>query len=183
MKNIFYKLKNIFNKETNTIENSNFTTTNKKTFEEYVNEIPKFSLDALIGKKLQEKIDFIKSVNNKIFLEKIEVTTETIENLKKLQNEVLVECGFELGNSFENAFDFGDRAIAKANLNDCRGAIEDFNQAILMNPDYENAYLWRGEEKLKIGNIEGALNDFNFVLKINPENPEALININKVNLS
>ena len=181
MRDIFNRLKTILGTEKHTAEDSNKESQNAKSFEQFIVEMPNFSLDSLIGKELQEKIDFVKSTNKKLIIENYKASPETIANLQHLQNEVLKECGFDTLKTFTDAFDYGDRAIAKAELNDSVGAIADFNKAILINPDYENAYLWRGEEKYKLGDFEGAFKDFNFVLKINPDNSDALSNIKKLN--
>ena len=181
MKNIVKKLINVFQKKSLIGKNPAINSESTKSFEELLAEIPPFSFDSLIGIELQEKIDFIKSINKKLILEKAILSSQTIKSLKDLQNDVLKECGFDFSNTLENAFDYGDRAIAKAELYDPIGAIEDFSNAILINPNYENAYLWRGEEKIKLDKFESALIDFNFVLKINPKNIDALTNIEKVN--
>lgn len=183
MRNIVNHLKTIFRTEKLVGKNLNKKSQNTTSFEQFIAEMPHFSLDSLIGKELQEKIDFVKSTNKKLIVQNAKASPETITNLKYLQNEVLKECGFDSLKTFTNAFDYGDRAIAKAELNDPIGAIADFNEAILINPDYENAYLWRGEEKTKLGDFEGAFKDFNFVLKINPDNSDALANIKKLSFS
>jgi lipoprotein NlpI len=51
---------------------------------------------------------------------------------------------------------------------DYLGAIQDYNQAIEINPKYDVAYHARGKAKLKVGDYNGAIEDFTKLLKINP---------------
>ena len=49
------------------------------------------------------------------------------------------------------------------------GAVRDFTQAILLNPDHERAFRYRGESYLGLKEYEAALDDFDVAIEINPE--------------
>jgi len=65
------------------------------------------------------------------------------------------------------------RAYAKSNLGDNKGAIEDFYQAVALNPKFYKAYLNLGYIKYKLGDKQGALAEFNQAISINPESADA----------
>ncbi len=52
------------------------------------------------------------------------------------------------------------QGLAHYRLNDFRGAIADFNQALKMNPDYASAYRNRGVAYKALGNLSAANQDF-----------------------
>ncbi len=56
---------------------------------------------------------------------------------------------------------------------DYEGAIEMFNQAIELKPDFSYAYNNRGYAKLKLGDFKGARKDINKALALDPENSYA----------
>ncbi|WP_137666513.1 tetratricopeptide repeat protein, partial [Sphaerospermopsis reniformis] len=45
-------------------------------------------------------------------------------------------------------------------LGDKQGAIDDYNQAIKINPNYANAYIGRGNVRDDLGDKQGAIKDF-----------------------
>ena len=66
--------------------------------------------------------------------------------------------------------------FAKANLQDFSGAITDFNKAIEINPQDEEAYSIRGLVKAYLKDYNGAIEDFTKAIKINPQNECAYYN-------
>ncbi|MEK6783296.1 MAG: tetratricopeptide repeat protein [Bacteroidota bacterium] len=60
----------------------------------------------------------------------------------------------------ESADVISARGLAKSALQDYRGAIEDFNKAIELNPDDSKPYFSRGLAKLKIGQKDSGCLDF-----------------------
>ncbi len=74
------------------------------------------------------------------------------------------------------AEDFLIRGEEKYRKGDRQGAIEDFSQAIELNPNYVNAYYNRGIVRYILGDNKGAIADFNEVLRINPNLFQAYVN-------
>ncbi|MGF1935823.1 MAG: tetratricopeptide repeat protein [Nostoc sp. ChiQUE02] len=58
--------------------------------------------------------------------------------------------------------------IEKYNNKDFRGAIEDYTQAIQINPNYVDAYINRGLAHDDLGDKQVAIEDYNQAIKINP---------------
>lgn len=55
-------------------------------------------------------------------------------------------------------------------------AIDDFDIALKINPNYAEVYTIRGVSKAALGNKQGAVNDYNLALKIKPNLAEAYLN-------
>jgi tetratricopeptide (TPR) repeat protein len=66
---------------------------------------------------------------------------------------------------FNGGYAYWDRAISKEYLGDSLGALNDFDKAILINPEKENFYFFRGTLRYKLKDFEGALNDFDSALR------------------
>lgn len=66
------------------------------------------------------------------------------------------------------ALDLLKRGRERFQRGNYRGAIEDFNQAILLNPNDANIYFNRGLVLFKLGDQLGALDDFDSTLLRNP---------------
>jgi len=65
--------------------------------------------------------------------------------------------------------DFYVRAVEKALDKDYQGAVEDYTQAIDLNPEFVEAYIKRGATRYKLGDAREALKDCNQALRINPD--------------
>lgn len=65
--------------------------------------------------------------------------------------------------------DYYVRAASKALIKDYQGALEDYNQAVELNPQFAEAYLKRGAIRYKMGDDRGVLKDCNAALSINPD--------------
>ncbi|BAY60156.1 serine/threonine protein kinase containing TPR domain [Calothrix brevissima NIES-22] len=61
----------------------------------------------------------------------------------------------------------------KYDRGDYQGAIEDYNQAIKIHPDYADAYNNRGNAREKLGDYQGAIEDYNQAIKIHPDYADA----------
>ncbi|MEH2338157.1 tetratricopeptide repeat protein [Nostoc sp.] len=68
---------------------------------------------------------------------------------------------------------YSNRGLARYKLGDNQGAIDDYNQALKINPDYALAYSYRGLARYKLGDKQGAIDDCNQALRINPNDAVA----------
>jgi tetratricopeptide (TPR) repeat protein len=57
-----------------------------------------------------------------------------------------------------------------------QAAIDDFDIALKINPNYAEVYTIRGVSKAALGNKQGAIDDYNLALKIKPNIAEAYLN-------
>jgi tetratricopeptide (TPR) repeat protein len=68
-----------------------------------------------------------------------------------------------------NAEAYNNRAFNRMQSGDIKGAIEDFNQVLKINPNLALAYNNRGFVRMQSGDIKGAIADFNQAIKIDPD--------------
>ena len=76
----------------------------------------------------------------------------------------------------QTAEEYLDRAQDKIELKDYRGAIDDYNKAIELNPNYANAYKERGFAKSMLADYRGAMADCNKAIELNPNDADAYMN-------
>ena len=74
------------------------------------------------------------------------------------------------------AVEYYNRGLEYKNLGKYQLAIDDYNKAIKINPDYVDAYNDRGIAYHKSGNYKNALDDYNRAIKINPDYVKAYYN-------
>ncbi len=80
--------------------------------------------------------------------------------MKKLKLFVLfslLTATFSFGQ--KTAQDYYNNGNAKAELQDYRGAIADYNKAIELKPDFAEAYINRGRAKYELKDLDGACLD------------------------
>jgi tetratricopeptide (TPR) repeat protein len=75
----------------------------------------------------------------------------------------------------QNTEYFLNRGLYKAEAADYRGAIADFNQAILSNSNSAQTYHNRGLACFKLGETQAAIKDFTQALRLNPNYTEAYL--------
>ncbi|MEL6929813.1 MAG: tetratricopeptide repeat protein, partial [Cyanobacteria bacterium J06600_6] len=68
----------------------------------------------------------------------------------------------------KTALDFYNRGLLRTQAKEYRQAIEDYNQAVKLNPRFVDAYLKRCEMRYKMGDNQGVLSDCLEVLNIDP---------------
>jgi tetratricopeptide (TPR) repeat protein len=73
---------------------------------------------------------------------------------------------------------YNKRGVAKAGIGikDYAGAIADYTMALLIKPDFYNAYVNRGNLWVHVGNFQKALQDYTQAIRINPINRVAYEN-------
>ena len=77
---------------------------------------------------------------------------------------------------YPNAFfAYGNRGLAKDDLGDKQGALDDYNKALELNPHNSEAYNNRGLVKDHMGDYRGAADDYTKALEINPKYDEAYV--------
>ncbi|MFN6157639.1 MAG: tetratricopeptide repeat protein [Dolichospermum sp.] len=97
-----------------------------------------------------------------------------LSNLKRYREaEVAINKAIEL--SPRAAF-YSNRGVVRNELGDKPGAIDDYNQAIKINPNDADAYYNRGNARKELGDKPGAIDDFNLAIKINPNLAQAYYN-------
>jgi tetratricopeptide (TPR) repeat protein len=69
-----------------------------------------------------------------------------------------------------------ERAMAKYNANDLRGALEGFNEVIRLDPKFTSAYVNRGNIKDDLGDSKGALEDYSKALSLDKQDYSAYLN-------
>ena len=66
----------------------------------------------------------------------------------------------------KDADSYNDSGVARYNLGDKQGAINYYNQALKINPNYALAYNNRGSARYDLGDKQGAIDDYNQALNI-----------------
>jgi tetratricopeptide (TPR) repeat protein len=69
-----------------------------------------------------------------------------------------------------------ERAMAKYNANDLRGALEGFNEVIRLDPNFPSAYVNRGNIRDDLGDSKGALEDYSKALSLDKQDYSAYLN-------
>ena len=87
-----------------------------------------------------------------------------------------IKCYDESLELRENAWAYNNRGVAYAGLNQHERAIEDYNKAIALNPNYAEAYYNRGTAYAGLNQHERAIEDFNKAIELNPNYAEAYYN-------
>jgi tetratricopeptide (TPR) repeat protein/S1-C subfamily serine protease len=71
---------------------------------------------------------------------------------------------------------YSNRGDAKSIAGDNKGAIDDYDTAIYINPEYADGYNNRGNAKRDLGDSKGAITDFDTAIRINPKYDKAYNN-------
>ena len=68
----------------------------------------------------------------------------------------------------QTAEEYFNKGLEKGKKGDYRGAIQDFNKAIQLNPNLADVYNYRGLAKGLLDDLRGAIQDFNKAIQLNP---------------
>ena len=88
-------------------------------------------------------------------------------------NEVLKT---KVSPSKQRAEEYFYSAFAKDDLGDYTGAIQDYNKAIELDPDFVDAYNNRGIDKHSLGDKIGAIQDYNKAIELDPYKADVYYN-------
>ncbi len=67
---------------------------------------------------------------------------------------------------------YNEKGNVKCDLGDVKGAMEDFDKAIELNPKYVFAYSNRGVAKYYLEDVKGAMEDFDKAIELDPKNAD-----------
>ena len=147
---------------------SDFIILNKKEFF-YLKIKEKINDDYILSENYSYVIDKRLIIIMSAIVDKNEINLEM--RFKKNQNdtkELLSEIEI-VSNKSKSATDYLYDGIAKALLDSFHHAIDDFNLAIKLNPNFEIAYYNRGNSKLRLKDYKGAIKDFDIAISFNKE--------------
>jgi tetratricopeptide (TPR) repeat protein/S1-C subfamily serine protease len=105
---------------------------------------------------------------------------ELFKELKQYSNAI--EIHTQIIERGEKSWAYSNRGNSKFKLGDKKGAIDDFDRAIKINPQYANAYANRGLVKSGLGNKKGAISDYDRAIAIDPRHTNAYSNRGGVKL-
>ena len=83
---------------------------------------------------------------------------------------------FACQNTAEKLEELTLSALKNEREGDLQGAIQDYNKAIELDPNYYVAYNNRASLKKALGDKQGAMQDYNKAIEINPESLDAYWN-------
>ena len=82
---------------------------------------------------------------------------------------ILITLITGLNNYAQTAEDYFKSGTTKFNAEDFKGAMQDCNKVIELNPKHDKAYFLRGNSKSKLEDYRGAIQDFNKVVELKPQ--------------
>jgi tetratricopeptide (TPR) repeat protein len=136
-------------------------------------------LVAIHGKGDQDENGQKTGINLGIIIEKFGLVASSLGvNLK-------TEIAFRPNSNMKNAADYLLSARAKEDKYDSLGALADYNQAILLNPNFAEAYFNRGNLKVNyyngiptetsLNDVSGAMSDFSKAVELNTKFEDAYL--------
>ncbi|MCY1722640.1 tetratricopeptide repeat protein [Prolixibacteraceae bacterium Z1-6] len=81
----------------------------------------------------------------------------------------------KISDNFSQVADYNVRGTSKAQFGDFQGAINDFNKALQVKANDDQAYANRGKAKDELNDLEGALADLNRAIELDPLNHDYYI--------
>jgi len=134
--------------------------------------IPYIGLSVIIGHFYAKiKKQYYKGLFNFIFLIYILFFSVTSYNRVKVwKNSITILS--DVAYKYDVDLVYNNLGAAKYDVKDYQGAINEYNKAIIMYPEFISAYYYRGLSKYEIKDYNGAINDFSKVIVLNPNNIE-----------
>ncbi len=123
-------------------------------------EKPNFKSEKIPKELKKDILDFVRIFSN---IDQNTVYNDLIGFIDNEENYDTAGIRFHQGN-------------AKSSLGDDEGAIQDYNQAIELNPQLAEAYYNRGLAKSRLGQNEEAIKDYDKAIELNPQLAEAYCN-------
>ncbi|MBD6617102.1 tetratricopeptide repeat protein [Komarekiella sp. 'clone 1'] len=74
-----------------------------------------------------------------------------------------------------SAKNFYDRGLEKSTKKDHKGAIEDFNEVLRLDPNFTLAYYKRGDARSALKDYKGGIEDLNQYIRINPKDANSYV--------
>ncbi len=99
---------------------------------------------------------------------RLEVAT-ILKEQYEYSNSIHLKESPDLYIKLKDADSYSNRGLGKLMSLEYIGAIDDFNKAIDLNPNYASAYYLRGSAKYGLCDYDGALDDCNEAININPK--------------
>lgn len=90
-----------------------------------------------------------------------------------LKDEQIYQLNFKKLKQEEASVRAFIQALKKFNNKDHQGAIVDFTKAIKIDPNYKDAYIFRGISRNSLEDYQGAILDFTKAININPSDANA----------
>jgi tetratricopeptide (TPR) repeat protein len=103
-----------------------------------------------------------------------EVSAEDEAKVERIRQEL--QAAPPVSHSALTAQEFFERANARADKGDWDGAIADYSEAILLNPQSAAAFNNRGNARADKGDLDGAIADYNEVIRLDPQFANAFYN-------
>ena len=122
----------------------------------------------------------------------IDIKENNIKKSRSIDREIITSRGrngitsqreSEFNQTSDKSIAYLNRGVAKGDIGDYSGAIDDYTIAIKLDPNYANAYYNRGVAKGEIGDYSGAIDDYTIAIKLDPNYANAYYNrgVNKNN--
>ena len=95
------------------------------------------------------------------------VSAENLANISqfKIKSSLLAQS------DLKDAIIYFHRGINKHTSGDIKGAIEEYNQALRLHPNFPEVYYKRGISRHKLGDFKGAITDYNQAISLNSNYP------------
>jgi tetratricopeptide (TPR) repeat protein len=108
---------------------------------------------------------FLIALPNLPYFKKPRYAQVALQNLTSTKASFFQQTAFEV----KDARFYSNRGWAYNGLKQYKRAIQDYDQAIILDPKFANAYNGRGVAYLNLGQYECAIHDFDEVINLNPK--------------